>query len=191
MPETKNDAIPIQNKSKKEKWQEEMSSYEKSKKADSSEDNKIYVVVFFLEKEWYGIKIESVSEIIKLSKIFPIPQTLDYILGVMNLRGEILPVLDLRKLFSTLVSPFTSETRILIVEADDVRLGLLVDGVSEVIEVPMSKIDSPLSTLDRVKTEYIYGEIKIGNTVSQEEGNERFLAMIHLENIIKEAVNKK
>lgn len=175
-------------KSKKEKWQEDISK--QSKKTESLEDNRIYVVVFFLEKEWYGVKIENVSEIIKLSRIFSIPQALDYILGVINLRGEILPVLDLRKLFNTLVSPFTSETRILIVEADDVRLGFLVDGVSEVIEVSMSKVDTPLSTLDRVKAEYIYGEIKISDTVSEEEGCERFLAMINLENIIKEAITK-
>jgi purine-binding chemotaxis protein CheW len=189
MSEEKNDNNLNSDKSKKEKWQESISK--QSKKIESSEENKIYVVVFFLDKEWYGIKIENVSEIIKLSRIFSIPQALDYILGVINLRGEILPVLDLRKLFNTIVSPFTGETRILIVEADDVRLAFLVDGVSEVIEVPMSKIDTPLSTLDRLKTEYIYGEIKINDTVSQEEGCERFLAMIHLENIIKEAVTKR
>lgn len=191
MPEAKNDNNLNSDKSKKEKWQESISKQKDLKKSEFLEDNKIYVVVFFLDKEWYGIKIENVSEIIKLSKIFSIPQALDYILGVINLRGEILPVLDLRKLFNTLGSPFTSETRILIVEADDIRLALLVDGVSEVIEVSMSKIDTPLSTLDRIKTEYIYGEIKINDVISQEEGCERFLAMIHLENIIKEAITKR
>lgn len=189
MTEIKNDSDSKSEKSKKERWQESISK--QSEKPESAEDNKIYVVVFSLDKEWYGIKIENVSEIIKLSRIFSIPQALDYILGVINLRGEILPVLDLRRLFNTVVSPFTSETRILIVEADDVRLAFLVDGVSEVIEVSMSKIDTPLSTLDRLKTEYIYGEIKIDDTVSEEEGCERFLAMIHLENIIKEAVTKR
>jgi purine-binding chemotaxis protein CheW len=191
MTEVKKDNNLDGDKSKKERWQENISKQKDLKQSESLEDIKIYVVVFFLDKEWYGIKIENVSEIIKLSKIFSIPQALDYILGVINLRGEILPVLDLRKLFNTIVSPVTSETRILIVEADEVRLALLVDGVSEVIEVSMSKIDTPLSTLDRMKTEYIYGEIKINDPVSEEEGGERFLAMIHLENIIKEAITKR
>ena len=61
------------NKSKKEKWQEGISKQKDSKKSESLEDNRIYFVVFFLEKEWYGLKIENVSEIIKLSRIFSIP----------------------------------------------------------------------------------------------------------------------
>ncbi|MDD5773204.1 MAG: chemotaxis protein CheW [bacterium] len=188
MTEIKSDNNPNRAKSKKEQWQEDM-SVQKNRVKDISEDKRMYLVVFNLSKEWYGTKIEDVKEIIKVPRIFAVPQVLEYILGVTNIRGEIIPVIDLRKLFSTPVSDLSGEARVLIVENNKVKIGLLVDSVSEVIDIQMSHIDSPLSTLDRVKSEFIYGEIKISEASSSDEKEEtsgRFLAIIHLENIIKD-----
>ncbi|MBI4651401.1 chemotaxis protein CheW [Candidatus Desantisbacteria bacterium] len=168
--------------SKKEKLLEEIQKQRKDEKESTGEE-KISLVISYLNKEWYGINIENVAEIIKLVNIVPLPQISDYILGIINLRGEILPVIDLRKLFEISISPFSKETRILIVKTDDVKIGLVVDGVTEVMEIPAAKIDTPLNTLDKIKVQYIYGEIKI---------DDRFLAIINLENIIKETIlNKK
>ncbi len=181
MSQVENNSGEINKISKKEELLEEIEKQKQDEKKSADEEN-VSLVILYLNNEWYGIKIENVAEIIKLVTIVPLPQVPEYILGVINLRGEILPVIDLRKLFSISISPFSKETRILIVKILNVKIGLVVDGVTEVLEIPISKLDLPLNTLDRIKSQYIYGEIKV---------DDRFLAVINLENIIKETVLNK
>lgn len=101
-----------------------------------------------LNKEWYGINIENVREVRKCPKVFSIPHTSDYVVGVVNLRGEILAVVDIRKLLNlSAPSPDTGKY-IVVVERDNVKVGIMVDKASDVVSVPDSAIKPKLSSAD-------------------------------------------
>src|SRR5512141_1197529 len=93
------------------------------------------LVVFELASEFYGIDIAVVESIIKMQAITQLPQTPAYVKGVTNLRGSVLPVIDLRTRFALETKEDTRQTRIIIVTMGDIKVGVVVDGVSEVLRV--------------------------------------------------------
>ena len=93
-----------------------------------------HLVIFTLGKELYGVTIHTVESIIKLQAITIVPRTASYILGVTNLRGTVVPVLDLRKRFNLPSSENTPNTRIVIINAEGAKVGIVVDEVTEVLE---------------------------------------------------------
>ncbi|MFZ5632113.1 MAG: chemotaxis protein CheW [Bacillota bacterium] len=101
------------------------------------------VVVFSLHDQVYGINIESVLEIIKMESVTRVPGTPDFIEGVINLRGKVIPVMDLCKRFNMPSSEVSASTRVIIVEAGGVTVGMVVDAVSEVLRFPSSSIEPP------------------------------------------------
>lgn len=105
-------------------------------------------LTFILDNEFYAVSVKNVINIVELSKITKIPKVPDYMLGIINLRGMVLPVIDTRKKFGLPVAEYTVNTCILVLEVvvnnNNVFVGALVDGVKEVIEIDNSDIkDTP------------------------------------------------
>jgi purine-binding chemotaxis protein CheW len=131
--------------------------YQESKK----DEENFQFISFLVDKEWYGIEIIKVKEIIKVPQITYLPSTPNFIAGICNLRGNILTVINIKRIFGLSDTPLTAESRVVVVESGKITLGFLVDSVSEVIELPKTAIDDPLVTLEGEKGEYIVGETKI------------------------------
>jgi len=108
---------------------------------DSNE--KIQLVIFRLGSEEYAFDILTVQEIKRVTDITRVPHTPEYIIGVINLRGSVLPVLDLKIRMNLLPSPITEDTRIIIIKTEQVFAGMLVDAVSEVVSLTCSEIEPP------------------------------------------------
>lgn len=98
-------------------------------------------VIFKLESEYYGVKIDYVETIERMMEITRVPKTQTYIRGVINLRGEIVPIIDLRERMGLPFRPYDSETRIIVNKIQDMLIGYIVDSTSEVKEIPSSQID--------------------------------------------------
>jgi purine-binding chemotaxis protein CheW len=114
-------------------------------------------LTFFLAGEEYGLEILKVQEIIGMMDITPVPRTPEYIRGVINLRGKVIPIVDLRLKFTMEEAERTSETCIIVVEANRVQTGIVVDQVSEVLDIMGENIeDTPAFGAD-VRTDYILG----------------------------------
>lgn len=114
-------------------------------------------LTFFLAGEEYGIEILSVHEIIGMMPITGVPGTPDYICGIINLRGKIIPIVDLRSKFGMESKAQTAETCIIVVHVQGVEVGIVVDRVSEVLNIAAGDIEPPPSFGKDVNTDYILG----------------------------------
>ncbi len=121
------------------------------------EDESGKFLTFFLAEEEYGIEILKVREIIGIMDITQVPRTPEYIRGVLNLRGKVIPIVDLRLKFGMESIEQTEETCIIVVEAEGTERGIIVDKVSEVLDIPPGDIDSTPTFGDEVDTNYILG----------------------------------
>jgi len=132
--------------------------------AEDSEQIK-QLVSFILGKEEFGVDILMVQEIIRLATITPIPNAPEFIEGVINLRGKIIPIIDLRKRLKIgKDDEITNEkhTRILVIEIDGNVTGFIVDAVSEVLKIPINRIEPPPEIIvSSIDSEYISGVIKL------------------------------
>jgi len=122
-------------------------------------------LTFFLENEEYGVEILKVQEIIGLMPITPVPLTSKYILGVINLRGKIHPIMDLKIKFGMDKTQMTDETCIIVIKTASLMMGILVDKVSEVMNVAEGDIEDTPSFGADVNTEYLLGVGKTGGRV--------------------------
>ena len=122
-------------------------------------------VVFKLENQEYGIKINQVHEINRLKEIVisPVPKTPDYVQGIINLRGEVVPIVYLRKKMGMPQKEGDKKSRILIVKIEKKMIGLLVDEVSEVIDIEESTISLPPDEITDISTKYLTGVARINN----------------------------
>ena len=116
------------------------------------------LVTFSLIEEEYGVAIREVREIILMTDITPVPRAPAFVEGVINLRGQIIPIVDLRKRFNLGASAIGADSRIVVVEVDHHVLGLIVDKVSDVRDIPTSKINPPPALVaSGIGAEYIRG----------------------------------
>lgn len=127
-------------------------------------------LTFVLAGESYGIAVLKIREIIRLQPATPVPQMPPYIKGVINLRGKIIPVVDLRIKFGFSKITDTEQTCIVVVQVtlpgrNNVLMGLVVDGVEEVINIAGSDIEDPPDFGTALQTEYLLGMAKIKGTV--------------------------
>jgi len=122
-------------------------------------------LTFFLAGEEYGLEILKVHEIIGMMDITPVPRTPDFIRGVINLRGKIIPIVDLRVKFGMEAADTTDETCIIVVQANGVQMGIVVDRVSEVLDIASDEIEDVPSFGSDVNTDYILGIGKTGGKV--------------------------
>ncbi len=118
-------------------------------------------LTFVLGKEEYGIEILRVREIIGLMDITTVPQTPGYMKGVINLRGKVIPVIDLRLKFSMPEEEHTQETCVVVVEVNNTSIGIIVDSVSEVLEIKSGEIEEAPSFGQGIDTDYIMGMGKV------------------------------
>ncbi len=136
----------------------------------------VQLVVFRLGNEEYGVEITQVREIIKMKEITRIPNAPDFVEGVINLRGQITTVTDLRKRLRTNGSSTNDQTRIIIVELENSTIGMIVDSVSEVLRLAKNEIDSTPEIVSNLETKYIRGVGKL---------KDRLLILLDLNRILK------
>nr|MBP7694238.1 chemotaxis protein CheW [Anaerolineales bacterium] len=120
------------------------------------------LVVFDLNGEHYGVDIAAVEGIIKMQAITVVPQAPRFVEGVTNLRGKVLPVIDLRRRFGLAAEAATKDTRIVVVEMNGTTVGIVVDGVSEVLRVNSDTIEPPSPIVTTVDSAFIRGIAKVG-----------------------------
>ncbi|MBN1376631.1 MAG: chemotaxis protein CheW [Dehalococcoidia bacterium] len=123
--------------------------------------NEIQQVVFDLASEHYGVDISDVREIMRMQNITKVPGAVSYVEGVINLRGKVLPVLDLRKRLGLKVAEQSEESRIVVVDIADGEVGVIVDAVTEVLRVPNSSIEPPSSMVAQGNSDYLRGIAKL------------------------------
>ena len=121
------------------------------------------LVVFELANESYGINIALVESIIKVQAITQLPQTPAYVKGVTNLRGSVLPVIDLRTRFALEEKEDTRQTRIIIVTMGSIKVGVTVDGVSEVLRVSDELIEPLPPMVNSVNSVFLKGIVRLEN----------------------------
>jgi len=120
-----------------------------------------HLVTFQLGKEEYGIEISSVQEIIRATDITPVPGAPSHVRGVINLRGKIIPVVDLRTRFALPPSEASDAQRIVVVELREKRIGMLVDSVSQVIKIPSGVVEAMPEEATSVDENFIKGVGKL------------------------------
>jgi purine-binding chemotaxis protein CheW len=109
--------------------------------ATDIDDEVLQWVTFRLENETYGINVMQVQEVLRYTEIAPVPGAPSYVLGIINLRGNVVTVIDTRSRFGLVPSEVTDNTRIVIIEAEKQVIGILVDSVAEVVYLKSSDID--------------------------------------------------
>lgn len=119
------------------------------------------VVVFNLGAEQFGVSISSVENIVKMQHITRMPQTPHFVEGVTNLRGKIIPVIDLRKRFNLTSEEITRDTRIIVYNVNNTEVGMVVDGVSEVLTIADIMIEPPPALVSSIDTSFITGIAKV------------------------------
>lgn len=119
------------------------------------------LVIFELGNEQFGIDIESVEGINKILDITRVPQAPSCVEGIANLRGQIIPVVDLHKRFGLAEQEHTNETRIVVASMDGVKIGMVVSAVSEVLTIDDKVIEPPPPMMSNINSEYIVGVAKI------------------------------
>ncbi len=128
---------------------------------ESPKEKTLHLVVFRLNREWYGVEITKVKEVIKVGKITYLPSCPEHIAGIVNLRGYILSVSDLKPIFGLPHEGPTEKSRIIAIESGIFETGFLVDEVVESIEVPVNKIELALLTLPPERARYLEGQCKV------------------------------
>lgn len=121
------------------------------------------LVVFKLANEHYGVDIARVESIIKMQAITAVPHAPRFVEGVTNLRGTVLPVVDMRRRFGLPAEEDTKDTRIIVVEIEGITVGMIVDAVYEVMRVPVEDIEPPAPMITTVDSAFIVGIAKVEN----------------------------
>ena len=125
--------------------------------AEMAGDSIIQLVTFRLADETYGINVMHVQEVLRITEIAPVPGAPDYVLGIINLRGNVVTVIDTRRRFGLMGVETDDSSRIVIIEAENQVVGILVDSVAEVVELSHSEIDSAPNVGNDESSRYIQG----------------------------------
>lgn len=141
----------------------------------------VQLVVFTLKQDdqvcEYGVPITKVQEIISMATPTKMPQTPDFVEGIINLRGKIIPIIDLKKRFDMGKSDITNDTRSVIVEVEGQTIGIIVDEVSEVLRLQVENIEPPPAVIGGITAEYLTGVGKLDN---------RLLILLDMDKILSE-----
>ncbi|WP_100373590.1 chemotaxis protein CheW [Bacillus sp. FJAT-45037] len=138
----------------------------------------IKVIVFQLKDEEYAIEVDYIQSIERMQPVTRIPRTFPFVTGVMNLRGVITPIINLRKRFGIEEKEFDEATRILVISKEDIEIGFIVDGANDVIDIPVGKIEPTPEVVGGVEAEYLRGVVKL---------NKRLFTLLNLEKVIQES----
>lgn len=143
---------------------------------DKSMQN-IKVIAFRLKDEEYGVDVNQVKSIERLQEVTRVPQTLDFVKGVINLRGEVTSVIHLASRFGLAETEATENSRVIIVNLGTLQAGLIVDAANDVIDIPSSAIEPPPEAIGGVKAGFIQGVAKL---------DDRLLILVNLNKILGE-----
>jgi purine-binding chemotaxis protein CheW len=135
----------------------------------------LHLVTFSLDQEEFGIPIQQVREVIRVSEITRVPQARAHVRGVTNLRGRILAVVEIRTRMGLLPAQITSRSRVVVVGAHGRVLGILVDGVSQVVKVPAETVAPAPDEVMSPATDYITGVVR---------WNSRLIILLDLEKVL-------
>ncbi|MFD2044945.1 chemotaxis protein CheW [Ornithinibacillus salinisoli] len=138
-------------------------------------ENYMKVIVFTLKEQRFGVNVQQVLSIEKLQEITKVPRTSDFIKGVINLRGETIPIIDLKERLHITETEMTNENRILIVNVEDVQVGLIVDSATDVIDIATELVEPAPKMIGGVHEVYLKGVAKLENEL---------LILLDLEQII-------
>lgn len=125
--------------------------------AAEGDDKILQWVTFQLEEETYGINVMQVQEVLRYSEIAPVPGAPDYVLGIINLRGNVVTVIDTRTRFGLPTNEISDNSRVVIIEAEQQVIGILVDSVAEVVYLRTSEIDSAPNVGTEESAKFIQG----------------------------------
>ena len=132
------------------------------------------IISFKIGNEEYGLEILKVKEVIRIKEITKLPKAPDFVKGVINLRGDVIPIIDLRVKFGLIQERYSSATRVIVVEVDGKSMGIVVDSVSHVIRIDDDQIEnSPL--LGGISKEYIRGVVKL---------DDRLIVLLNIDKIL-------
>lgn len=148
-----------------EKIMEENSTMAQFEEEDEELLNETQLVIFKLGNEEYGVNIMQVKEIIRMASINKVPQVPQFVEGIISLRGEILPIIDLREKFGLPKKEKSRSTRILVINLDSTTIGGIVDEVSEVLRIQNSAIRPAPSVIKGVNSDYLLGIGQIGERI--------------------------
>lgn len=154
---------------------EEILEKVKERKKEEMEEKKVQIVAFSLGEEFYALDVQYVREILNIPQITPVPCTPESILGVINLRGDIISVIDIGRILGLEVEGFKESRKIIIVEIDTEIVGITVDSIIDVMEIEVANIQPPLLTIEKGKKDYIDGEIEISG---------RLFSVLNIKNVI-------
>ena len=135
----------------------------------------LQLVTFNISQEEFGVDILKVQEIIRTMEITKVPRSPDFVEGVINLRGKVIPIIDLRMRFGMESRPHDSQTRIIVIELSGMIVGFVVDSVSEVLRIPASTVEPPPAVVSGIESEYISGVGKL---------DDRLLILIDLDKLL-------
>ncbi|MCT2534544.1 chemotaxis protein CheW [Aquibacillus koreensis] len=146
-----------------------------------SEQN-VKAIVFELQDEEYAISVKEVSSIERVQHITRVPRAASFVKGVINLRGVVTPIIDLRKRFGMETIDFTDSTRIIIVNINGMEVGLIVDAAYDVIDISHDAIEPPPEVIGTVNVDYIEGVAKLDS---------RLLMLLKIEKVLSEKEKKE
>lgn len=136
----------------------------------------IKVIVFSLGTEEYGVEVEKVKTIERVQHLTRVPRTPAFVKGVMNLRGVVVPVIDLRGRFGLEETANTDSTRIIVVAVNELEVGMLVDSANDVIDVDTDTISDPPEIVGGIKAKYLRGVARVSDT--------RLLVLLNLREVL-------
>lgn len=142
-----------------------MAEMEKQELWEEEDTQKDKFLTFSLGNEFYGIEIKYVTEIVGMQPITEVPELPEYIRGIINLRGKIIPVMDVRLRFKKPIREYNDRTCIIVIDIKDIAIGLIIDSVSEVMSIPEGDIVLPPGASQGLNNRYIKGIGKVGNDV--------------------------
>lgn len=119
------------------------------------------VIIFQLQNEEYAVSVQQVGAIERVLPITRVPQTSDFVKGVINLRGVVTPVIDLRVRFNLEATEYNESTRIIIINLEDMEVGLIVDAANDVMDISEEAIEPPPEVIGTVDVDYIEGVVKM------------------------------
>ena len=151
---------------------------EKGQTQQQSESQEQQIVVFDLAGEAYGVDINAVLEIIRMEEITAVPETANFVEGVINIRGKVIPVVDLRKRFGLEHGEASKDNRIVVIDIASQSIGMVVDAVNEVMRIPEDAIEPPSLVITNQDSDYLIGIVKL-------EG--RMIILLDLERVLSGA----
>ena len=146
--------------------------YEKKEVKEKS----LELVAFRIASEWYAVDIASVREVVTFDKITPLPSLPEHIAGIINLRGNIISVTDLRKLFGLGTEELTRKSRLVVVKAGTLETALLTDEVAEPLQVSATSIEATMTTMALDRADYLSGTCNI---------DRRFIGILRIDKVLQ------